>query len=87
MPSQAEHDEAESGSETDFLAQIYLIDVPSRAENNWHWRFLPGHLKPALSTRLRELNRECGRVPAWPYRYTGAHHSIYFDTRPHTTSK
>ncbi len=38
------------------------MNVPSRAENNWRWRFLAQQLKPEISARLRELSRECGRA-------------------------
>ena len=37
------------------------MNLPSRAENNWHWRFLPEQLEPELGARLRELSRQYGR--------------------------
>ena len=33
------------------------MNLPSRAENNWRWRFLPEQLKPELSGRLMEMSR------------------------------
>jgi 4-alpha-glucanotransferase len=38
------------------------MNVPSRAENNWGWRFLPQQLQPEISARLRDLSRACGRM-------------------------
>jgi len=38
------------------------MNVPSRPENNWHWRFLPEQLKPESGTRLLELSRRYGRI-------------------------
>ena len=37
------------------------MNLPSRAENNWRWRFRPEQLTPGISARLRELNRTYGR--------------------------
>jgi 4-alpha-glucanotransferase len=39
------------------------MNVPSRAENNWRWRFLPEQLTPELRDRLRGLSRLYGRLP------------------------
>jgi 4-alpha-glucanotransferase len=39
------------------------MNVPSRAENNWRWRFLPQQLKPEIGARLRALSRDSGRIP------------------------
>jgi 4-alpha-glucanotransferase len=38
------------------------MNVPSRAENNWRWRFLPRQLTPEISARLRELSHAGGRL-------------------------
>jgi 4-alpha-glucanotransferase len=38
------------------------MNLPSRAEGNWGWRFLPEQLEPELSRRLRQLNRTYGRL-------------------------
>ncbi|MBZ5494930.1 MAG: 4-alpha-glucanotransferase [Acidobacteriia bacterium] len=38
------------------------MNLPSRAENNWRWRFLPHQLKPELSSRLRQLGQTYGRL-------------------------
>ncbi len=38
------------------------MNLPSRAEDNWRWRFLPGQLKQELSDRLMELSRTYGRL-------------------------
>lgn len=39
------------------------MNVPSRAENNWRWRFLPEQLRPEIGARLRALSRDAGRLP------------------------
>ncbi|MBP1596678.1 MAG: malQ [Acidobacteria bacterium] len=33
------------------------MNLPSRAEHNWRWRFLPEQLQPELSGRLMEMSR------------------------------
>ncbi len=38
------------------------MNLPSCAEGNWRWRFLPEQLAPELGHRLRELNRQYGRL-------------------------
>jgi 4-alpha-glucanotransferase len=38
------------------------MNVPSRAENNWRWRFLPQQLTPQISARLLELSCAGGRL-------------------------
>ncbi|MGA2264170.1 MAG: 4-alpha-glucanotransferase [Acidobacteriota bacterium] len=40
------------------------MNLPSRAENNWRWRFLPEQLKPEMGARLREFSRIYGRLVA-----------------------
>jgi 4-alpha-glucanotransferase len=38
------------------------MNLPSRAEGNWRWRFLPDQLKPQMSGRLMEYSRTYGRL-------------------------
>jgi 4-alpha-glucanotransferase len=38
------------------------MNVPSRPENNWRWRFLPQQLTPDIGARLREISRAGGRL-------------------------
>lgn len=38
------------------------MNLPSRAEGNWGWRFQAEQLKPELGARLRDLNQTFGRL-------------------------
>jgi 4-alpha-glucanotransferase len=38
------------------------MNLPSRAQDNWHWRLRPGQLAPGLAERLLELSRLYGRL-------------------------
>lgn len=42
------------------------MNVPSKAEGNWAWRYAPGSLTPELATRLAELSEASGRYSAAP---------------------
>jgi 4-alpha-glucanotransferase len=38
------------------------MNRPGTTRGNWRWRVEPGSLTPALSDRLRELTKSCGRL-------------------------
>jgi 4-alpha-glucanotransferase len=46
------------------------MNLPSRAQDNWRWRFQAEQLKPELAARLRELNHTYGRQDPATYSVT-----------------
>ena len=39
------------------------MNLPGTVGGNWAWRMLPGAATPETAKRLKELNRETGRIP------------------------
>ena len=42
------------------------MNVPSKAEGNWAWRYAPGSLTPELAARLAALSEANGRSSSAP---------------------
>ena len=39
------------------------MNIPSREDGNWRWRFASKMLQPSLAERLAELSDVCDRIP------------------------
>jgi 4-alpha-glucanotransferase len=50
------------------------MNVPSREEGNWRWRFTPEALRPELAKKLATLSEVCDRLPQTPSSATRSYH-------------
>ena len=50
------------------------MNVPSREEGNWRWRFGPEALRPELAKKLATLVEVCDRLPQAPPVSTRSYH-------------